>query len=104
MDNIFRLDNITDYNRILGQETLHPLVSVIDFSKCKPVKPGLLSLKPRLLNFGFYCIFLKDVKCGDIKYSREYYDYQEGTLVFLHQIKLLVSKMGVDILNPKGMR
>lgn len=31
----------------------------------------------------FYAVFLKDVKCGDIRYGRNYYDYQEGTLVFL---------------------
>ena len=32
---------------------------------------------------GFYTVFLKDVKCGDIQYGRRTYDYQEGTLVFL---------------------
>jgi AraC-like DNA-binding protein len=29
-----------------------------------------------------YCIYLKDVKCGDMKYGRHYYDYQAGTLAF----------------------
>jgi len=33
--------------------------------------------------FGFYSIFLKDVKCGDLVYGRHTYDYQEGTLVFM---------------------
>ena len=46
---------------MMGQETLHPLVSVVDFSKCKPM---LHSLQ----RFGFYAVFLKDVKCGDIRY------------------------------------
>ena len=40
---------------MMGQETLHPLVSVVDFSKCKPM---LHSLQ----RFGFYAVFLKDVK------------------------------------------
>jgi hypothetical protein len=48
---------------MMGQETLHPLVSVVDFSKCKPM---LHSLQ----RFGFYAVFLKDVKCGDIRYGR----------------------------------
>lgn len=28
-----------------------------------------------------YSLFLKDTKCGDIRYGRQYYDYQEGTVV-----------------------
>ena len=37
---------------------------------------------PRI-HFGFYCVFLKEIKCGDLKYGCNYYDYQEGTLVFI---------------------
>ena len=32
MDKVLRLDHVGDYNKLLGQETLHPLVSVIDLS------------------------------------------------------------------------
>lgn len=32
---------------------------------------------------GFYSIILKDTDCGELKYGRKKYDYQEGTLVFL---------------------
>ena len=74
MNEILKLDNIFQYNDMMGQETLHPLVSVVDFSKCKPM---LHSLQ----RFGFYAVFLKDVKCGDIRYGRNYYDYQEGTVI-----------------------
>ena len=35
------------------------------------------------MSYGFYAVFLKEVKCGDLRYGRNYYDYQEGTLVFL---------------------
>ncbi len=34
-------------------------------------------------HFGFYCVFLKEAICGDMKYGCNYYDYQEGTLVFI---------------------
>lgn len=49
MDEILKLDNIFQYNDMMGQETLHPLVSVVDFSKCKPM---LHSLQ----RFGFYAV------------------------------------------------
>ena len=76
MDKVLRLDHVGDYNKLLGQETLHPLVSVIDLSKSEP-RPH------QRMNFGFYTIYLKDIHCGDMRYGCNYYDYQEGTLVFL---------------------
>lgn len=76
MDTVVKYDNIFQYNEARGVETLHPLVSVIDFSKCGPAYYERQT-------YGFYTVFLKDVKCGDMHYGRSYYDYQEGTLVFL---------------------
>lgn len=76
MSIILRMDSVGDYNAFVGQETLHPLVSVIDFSKVGPLRHARKA-------YGFYAVFLKDVKCGDLKYGRHYYDYQEGTLVFV---------------------
>jgi len=31
---------------------------------------------------GIYTVLLKDVMCGDMRYGNNYYDYQEGTLIF----------------------
>lgn len=76
MSIILRMDSVGDYNAFVGQETLHPLVSVIDFSKVGPLRHARKA-------YGFYAVFLKDVKCGDLRYGRHYYDYQEGTLVFV---------------------
>jgi len=76
MDEILKLENISEYNNMRGVETLHPLVSVYELSKMK--------LIPQIkVNFGFYCVFLKESVCGDMKYGCNYYDYQEGTLVFI---------------------
>ena len=33
MGTIVKLDSVQDYNELLGVETLHPLVSVVDFSE-----------------------------------------------------------------------
>lgn len=73
---MIRFETISDYNDFNNHETLHPLISVIDFSKAE-VRTG------KKMYFGLYCIFLKDVKCGDLIYGRNYYDYQKGTLVFV---------------------
>jgi AraC-like DNA-binding protein len=34
------------------------------------------------MNMGIYTVLLKDVMCGDLRYGNNYYDYQEGTLIF----------------------
>lgn len=52
-DNIVNIGTISEYNSILGVETLHPLVSVIDLSTANP-------MRHMRHTFGFYAIFLKD--------------------------------------------
>lgn len=75
MEDFIRLDAVAQYNQLFGLETLHPLVSVVDLSKA--------TLFPThfRINYGVYALFLKDTKCGDIRYGRSTYDYQEGTVV-----------------------
>jgi AraC family transcriptional regulator, transcriptional activator of pobA len=81
MEKVHRFDSVAEYNALANHETLHPLVTVIDFSKSKPWQwPGGKTIK---VNYGLYCIFLKEIKCGDLKYGCNYYDYQEGSLVFI---------------------
>jgi len=36
MENLIRFDCISQYNDFNNQETLHPLVSVVDFTKAAP--------------------------------------------------------------------
>ena len=52
MEEIVRLENVSQYNALMGQETLHPLVSVIDFSKTSP-------MKHTRMNLGFYAHLFK---------------------------------------------
>jgi AraC family transcriptional regulator, transcriptional activator of pobA len=95
MDNIRRFETISDYNAFNNNETLHPLVSVIDFSKANPRQGSRMY-------FGFYTIFLKDVKCGDMVYGRHIYDYQEGTLVFLASGQVAGMNSNGETYQPKG--
>lgn len=76
MQEIIKIDSVSIYNKLRGAKTNHPLISVIDASKVDKTPPGTY-------HFGVYSIFLKELKCGELKYGRGNYDYQEGTLVFL---------------------
>ena len=95
MDDLRRFETISEYNAFNNTETLHPLVSVIDFSKAAPRHGSKMY-------FGFYTILLKDVKCGDLHYGRHTYDYQEGTLVFLAPGQVAGMNSNGEIYQPKG--
>ncbi len=95
MDNLRRFETIRDYNVFNNNETLHPLISVVDFSKAAPRQGSRMY-------FGFYTIFLKDVKCGDMVYGRHTYDYQEGTLVFLAPGQIAGMNSNGETYQPKG--
>jgi AraC family transcriptional regulator, transcriptional activator of pobA len=100
MEKVHRFDTVAEYNALCHHETLHPLVSVVDFSKSKPwAWPGGKSLK---VNYGTYCIFLKEVKCGDLRYGCDYYDYQEGSLVFIAPGQMVEVEYLGESFQPKG--
>jgi AraC family transcriptional activator of pobA len=95
MENIKRFDTIAQYNTFNNQETLHPLVSVIDLSKVSPRTNSKMS-------YGFYTVYLKDIKCGDLRYGCNYYDYQEGTLVFLAPGQVIGIENNGELYQPQG--
>jgi AraC-like DNA-binding protein len=95
MENLKRFESINDYNIFNQKETLHPLISVIDLSKASPRKASNMY-------FGIYTVFLKDVKCGDLRYGRHTYDYQEGTLVFIAPGQVVSVENSGEPYQPKG--
>lgn len=74
-EEIIHLDTVDQYNNLFGLETLHPLVSVVDMSQahCHP--------SHFTVNYGVYALLLKETRCGDIRYGRQVYDYEDGTIV-----------------------
>ena len=52
--------------------------------------------------FGFYTAFLKEVKCGDLRYGKNTYDYQEGTLVFIAPGQVVSVDNSGETYQPKG--
>lgn len=76
MEKIEKLSSITQFNSRRGQDTLHPLVSVLDQSKSVKIQANKYISE-------LYVIFLKDIKCEEFSYGRNQYDYQEETLIFI---------------------
>ena len=62
MGEIIRINTVADFNKLVGVETLHPLVSVVDFEKAEP----FCFFRAQL---GVYTVFLKDSKCGNMTYG-----------------------------------
>lgn len=75
MDEVIKVDTIDQYNKLFGFETLHPLVCIVDLSKAE-IWP-----EHYRFNYGVYCLYVKDAKCGNIRYGRQIYDYQEGSVI-----------------------
>lgn len=95
MEEILKFATIGQYNAFNRNETLHPLVSVVDLSKAAP-------RQMRRMSYGFYVVFLKEIKCGDLKYGISNYDYDEGTLVFLAPGQVIGSH-GDETYQPQGL-
>ena len=75
VDNIIQIDSVDTYNKMYGWETLHPLVTVVNH------KLPLERLNHSRLNYSLYALFLKQGEGCSIRYGREKYDYQAGTMV-----------------------
>ncbi len=95
MNEELTFDTIKAYNDFNNHPTLHPLVSIMDFSKAKP-RHGYK------MKFNIYAIILKEVQCGDLVYGKHHYDYQEGTLVFIGPGQVLDVTNKSDIYQPVG--
>ena len=95
MEEIIKLESVSAYNALRGVETLHPLVTVLDLSKAKP-------MPAQTFNFGLYAVYLKELNCGELKYGRNHYDYQDGTLVFIAPGQVMGVQPNVKTFEPKG--
>lgn len=95
MKPVHHFNSISAYNLFNNHQTLHPLVSILDYSKAHPRYQSKM-------HFGIYCIVLKEVKCGDLKYGRHHYDYQEGTLVFISPGQVIEVENDGEQYQPLG--
>ncbi len=74
-ENYYIIDTIDRYNKWYSKETLHPLLTVLNHNTVPDWMNGAT------LRYGVYGLFLKQGDGCSIRYGRESYDYQEGTVV-----------------------
>jgi len=94
-EKITKIVSIAQFNAERGQETLHPLISVLDQSKSKPI------YEERYLS-ELYIIFLKEAKSGRFTYGRSHYDYQDSTLLFIAPGQVFGHVESAETLQPTG--
>lgn len=96
MEQIIKVEKIAEYNDLKGVETQHPLISVFDNSITKALP------NHSRMHFDFYAVFLKAGKCGELKYGRNNYDYDDGTMVFVAPGQVIEIKNEEDY-QPTGL-
>lgn len=79
MSGIIRIDTISDVHERVGYgKPMHPLITVI-----YPSKIRVAPVVNQRFSIGLYSISLKHGNDCRIRYGRQQYDFQEGTLMFL---------------------
>ena len=75
MGGIIQLDSIKTYNELYGLPTVQPLVTVVDLRKVRHM------VNHAKMHYGVYALFIKHGIGCTLRYGRQNYDYQEGTVV-----------------------
>ncbi len=97
MEKIYNIQSVSQLNDLLNQQKAkHPLITVVDFTKMEEFTPSVKKFSTSL-----YCVMLKNQCHGTLKYGRQNYDFQEGTMVFIGPEQVI----GIDeddALKPKS--
>lgn len=76
MKAIIHLKSISDLNHFVQSKTKHPLVAVVDFSKVDEfIEEGTR------ISSDFYSIMFKNYCVNHLRYGRQAYDFQDGSLI-----------------------
>lgn len=76
MKPIIQIKSIAEINRFVQGVTKHPLVAVIDFSKVdEDIEEDIR------ISCDFYSVMFKNYCANKMRYGRQSYDFQEGSLV-----------------------
>jgi hypothetical protein len=74
------INSVSELHRLMSlPKPLHPLITFIDHSSATSIRD---EEKPNLL-LNFYNISIKRSFKGQLKYGKNYYDFDEGTMSFI---------------------
>ena len=98
MKKFTEIKSISQLHHLLGlDKPLHPAISLVNMKDVK--------LSEKLFNqkyiWDFYMISLKFENC-ELQYGRQYYDFEEGTLVFSSPGQVFEAKKQPESLNENG--
>ena len=92
----YQFNSISDLHRVLGlPKPLHPLISLVDNTRIAVDKDQL----PTSFLLNFYKISYKKGLRGKIRYGQNYYDFDEGGLVFTSPNQLLATTDDTEYLG-----
>ncbi len=97
MSDIIRVKTITQFaNAVKGEKPRHPLVTFIDFGRDN-IEESKESFK---IVSDFYSVYLKGNTCKNLKYGRQNYDFEEGTVVCIAANQVYEIEPNIDKDEP----
>ena len=88
---IIHIKSISEYHKRNGLgKPQHPLVSVINFADIAYPAGGASQV-----THGFYCIALKHLTAGKMKYGQQEYDFDGGILAFVAPHQVMRVELGI---------
>lgn len=91
MQPIIQLQHISEINNFVKSKTNHPLVAVVDFSKADEyIEHGTR------ISADFYSILFKNYCANKMRYGRQTYDFQEGSLICIAPKQVLTMDNEVE--------
>lgn len=97
-EGIIKIQSISQLHEALGfDKPRHPLISVIDVSKYKTPEEAI----GQKVITDLYWIAMKDKSCG-FEYGRNYYDFEEGVLMFTAPGQVITAGGDSNPTNNKG--
>lgn len=91
MKPIIQIHSISEINHFVQNKTNHPLVAVVDFSKVDEyLEEGTR------ISADFYSIMFKNYCANRIRYGRQSYDFQDGSLVCIAPKQVVIMDSEIE--------